>query len=264
MVEDLREAVDFPLVVRVQCVLGGTVLMEERVLGGLEHGGWVVGEGAILLPDPGYGAVAGVGRGVVEGAGLKPKHFDGVADCMVLGCGLPFSVRLGGGGVHVADNDSRTGHCHLAVCFGEGLEERFRGVAEGDVDVDDVELPSVPTTSQTLSLPGMLGWWTRWTWMLARAYRAVPLCQYHLYAFWSGVYMGVVSGGSSRCRPCLWKVRRWGTHSAPCAIWSFWRAAVASLEYVMAGWLRSRRLTVASVGVGWGCGGLRPWPLPSQ
>ena len=56
----------------------------------------------------------------------------------------------------------------------------------------------------------------------------------------------------------------WGSHSAPCAIGSSWRAAVASLEYVMAGWLRSRRLTVASVGAGWGCGGLFPRPLPRQ
>ena len=40
--------------------------MEEAVLGGLEHGGWVVGEGAVLLPNRGEGAVAGVGHGVVE------------------------------------------------------------------------------------------------------------------------------------------------------------------------------------------------------
>ena len=39
---------------------------------------------------------------------------------------------------------------------------------------------------------------------------------------------------------------------------------MASLEYVMAGWLRSKRLTVASVGAGWGCGALRPRPLPCQ
>ena len=52
--------------VRVQCVLHGCVLMEEAVLGGLEHGGWVVGEGAILLPNGGDGAVAGVGHGIVE------------------------------------------------------------------------------------------------------------------------------------------------------------------------------------------------------
>ena len=37
---------------------------------------------------------------------------------------------------------------------------------------------------------------------------------------------------------------------------------MASLEYVTAGWLRSRRLTVASVGAGRGCGGLCPRPLP--
>ena len=39
---------------------------------------------------------------------------------------------------------------------------------------------------------------------------------------------------------------------------------MASLEYVTAAWLRSRRLTVAFVGAGWGCGGLCPWPLPHQ
>ena len=57
---------DFGLGVRVQCVFGGRVLTEEAVLGGLEHGGWVVGEGAFLLPDRGDGAVAGVAHGVVE------------------------------------------------------------------------------------------------------------------------------------------------------------------------------------------------------
>ena len=71
----------------------------------------------------------------------EPQHFDGVADCMVLGCGL---VRQGGGSVHVADNDCGGEHGHLAVCFGQGLEEGFCGVAGGDVGVDDVELPSVP------------------------------------------------------------------------------------------------------------------------
>ena len=50
----------------VQCVLGWRVFPEEAVLGGLEHCGWVVGEGAVLLPDRGDGAVAGVGHGVVE------------------------------------------------------------------------------------------------------------------------------------------------------------------------------------------------------
>ena len=39
---------------------------------------------------------------------------------------------------------------------------------------------------------------------------------------------------------------------------------MASLEYVTAGWLRSRRLTVASGGAGRGCGGLCPRPLPFQ
>ena len=66
LVEDLRKVVDFGLGVRVQCVLGGHVLLEEAVLGGLEHGGWVVREGAIFLSDCGDGAVAGVGHGLVE------------------------------------------------------------------------------------------------------------------------------------------------------------------------------------------------------
>ena len=39
---------------------------------------------------------------------------------------------------------------------------------------------------------------------------------------------------------------------------------MASLEYVMAWWLRSRRLTAASVGAGRGCGGRPPRPLPRQ
>ena len=66
VVEDLREAVDFGMGVWVQCVLGGGVFPEEAVLGGLEHCGWVVGEGAVLLPDRGDGAVAGVGHGGVR------------------------------------------------------------------------------------------------------------------------------------------------------------------------------------------------------
>ena len=52
--------------VRVQCVLGGRVLLEEAVLGGLEHSGSVVGEGVVLLSDRGDGAVAGVGHGVLQ------------------------------------------------------------------------------------------------------------------------------------------------------------------------------------------------------
>ena len=63
---------------------------------------------------------------------------------MVLGCGLSSSVRRGGGGVNVADDEVGSEHGHLAVCFSQGLEEGFGGVAEGDVAIDDVELPSVP------------------------------------------------------------------------------------------------------------------------
>ena len=75
VVEDLREAVDFVLGVRVQCVLGRWVLMEEAVFAGLEHGGWVVGEGAFLLPDRDDGAVAPVGHGVVEVADGLVEEF---------------------------------------------------------------------------------------------------------------------------------------------------------------------------------------------
>ena len=39
---------------------------------------------------------------------------------------------------------------------------------------------------------------------------------------------------------------------------------MASSEYVMAGWVRSMMLTVASVGAGRGCGGFLPRPLPRQ
>ena len=66
VVQDPRKAVDFGLGVRVKCVLGWHVLPEEAVLGGLEHCGWVVGEGAVLVPDRGDSAVAGVRHGVVE------------------------------------------------------------------------------------------------------------------------------------------------------------------------------------------------------
>ena len=66
VVEDPREAVDFGLGVRVRCVSAGRVLPEEAVLGGLEHCGWVAGEGAVPLPDRGDGPVADVGHGVVE------------------------------------------------------------------------------------------------------------------------------------------------------------------------------------------------------
>ena len=95
MVEDLREAVHFVLGVRVQCALGGCVLMEEAVLGGLEHGGWVVGEGAVLLPDRGGGAVAGVGHGVVEVADGLVGEFMLCIPFVILGDALlPVDVPL--------------------------------------------------------------------------------------------------------------------------------------------------------------------------
>ena len=49
-----------------------------------------------------------------------------------------------GGGADVAGDDCGGEHGHLAVCLGQDLEEGFRCVAEGDVGVDVIELPSVP------------------------------------------------------------------------------------------------------------------------
>ena len=104
---------------------------------------------AIAYVDAGWGGICLVGEvgwlAFEVGCQVhEPQHFDGVPDCLVLGCGLSPSVRWGGGGVHVADDDCGGEHGHLAVCLGQGLEEGFRGFAEGDVGVDDVELPSVP------------------------------------------------------------------------------------------------------------------------
>ena len=96
------------------------------------------GGGLCLVGEVGWLAFE-VGRQVHE-----PQDADGVADCMILGCGLSSSVRSGGGGVHVADDDGEGEHGHVAVCFGQGLEVWFRGVTEGEMGVDDVELPSVP------------------------------------------------------------------------------------------------------------------------
>ena len=96
------------------------------------------GGGLHLVGEVGWSAFE-VGRQVHE-----PQHSNGVADCVVLGSGLSSSVRLGGGGVHVADDDGGGEDGHLAVCLGQGLEEGLCRVAEGDVGVDDVELPSVP------------------------------------------------------------------------------------------------------------------------
>ena len=96
------------------------------------------GGGICLVGEVGWLAFE-VGRQV-----HKPQHFDGIADCMVLGCGLSPLVGRAGGGLHVADDDCGREHGHLAVCLGQGLEEGFRGVTEGDVGADDVELTSVP------------------------------------------------------------------------------------------------------------------------
>ena len=100
----------------------------------------------------------------------KPEHFDGVADCMVLGCSLSSLVRRAWGGVHVADHDGWGEHGHLAVCFGQGLEEVFRCVAEGAVGVDDVEFPPVPD-----DLVDIQSSWDADG--VDEVYRGVPLCQ---------------------------------------------------------------------------------------
>ena len=95
------------------------------------------GGGLRLVREVGWSALK-VGHQVHE-----PQHFDGVADCMVFGCSLCSSVRRGGRGVHVDHDDDGGEHGHLAVCFDQGLEEVFRRVAQGDVGVDGVEVPSV-------------------------------------------------------------------------------------------------------------------------
>ena len=87
---------------------------------------------AIAYVDSGWGGICLVGEvgWLVFEVGCQvyePQHFDGVADCLVLGCGLFPSVRWGGGGVHVADDDCGGEHGHLAVCLGQGLEEGFCG-----------------------------------------------------------------------------------------------------------------------------------------
>ena len=96
------------------------------------------GGGLCLVGEVGWLAFE-VGRQVHE-----PRHFDDVAACLVLRCGLSPPVRRGGSVVHVGVADCGGEHGHLAVCFGQGLEEGFCGVTEEDVGVDDVELPSIP------------------------------------------------------------------------------------------------------------------------
>ena len=81
--------------VRVQCVLGGAVLMAEAVSGGLEHGGRDIGEGAVRPPDRGDGAVTGVGHGVVEVANCFVGEFMLRIPLVLLGdARLPVDVPL--------------------------------------------------------------------------------------------------------------------------------------------------------------------------
>ena len=95
VVEDLREAVDVGLGVCVHCCLGERVLIEEAVFGGLEHGGWVVGEGAVLLPDRGDGAVASTGHGFLEVAnGLVGEFMLRIPFVLLGDALLPVNVPL--------------------------------------------------------------------------------------------------------------------------------------------------------------------------
>ena len=128
--------------------------------GGMACGSQREGPVSGLRPDDGGGVdiayvdAGGGGLCLVEEVGWlafevgcqvhEPEHFDGVTNCLILACGLSPSARWGGNGVHVADDDCGGEHVHLAVCFGQGLEEWFCGVAGVDVGGDDVELPSVP------------------------------------------------------------------------------------------------------------------------
>ena len=54
------------------------------------------------------------------------------------GVACPGAGRQGAGGIHVANDDAGRQHGDLALCLGQGLEEGFSCVAEGDVGVDDI------------------------------------------------------------------------------------------------------------------------------
>ena len=123
MVEDLGEAFDFVLGVCGQCVFGGGVLVEKGVLGGLEHRGRVVGEGAVCLPDCGDGAVAGVDHCVVEVVYGSVGNFMARISLVFLGNAL-LSVD-----VPLLQVRPDVGYVHIAVVYvlaglqGVGAEE---------------------------------------------------------------------------------------------------------------------------------------------
>ena len=88
VVEDLGEAGDFVFLFWVQRVLGGGLLVEEAVLGGLENCGRVGGDGAVFLPDRGDDAVAGLGYGVVHVAYGRVREFMACVSLTFLGAAL--------------------------------------------------------------------------------------------------------------------------------------------------------------------------------
>ena len=152
-------------------------------------------EGSIsgLRPDDGGGvAIAyvdagGVGICLVGEVGClafevgrevhEPQQFDGVADCLVLGCGLPPQST----GVGAAFMSPMTiVEASMAIWrYASARAWRKGSVAslKGSWALMTLSCYPSPTTSWTPRLPETLRWWTRWTWMPVRAYRGVPLCQ---------------------------------------------------------------------------------------
>ena len=91
------------------CPEGGSLVAVADVVAG--------GGGLRLVREVGWLAFE-VGHQVHD-----PQHFHGVAECMALGCGLSSSVCWGGGGVHVADDDSGGEHGNLAVSLRAHLDQ---------------------------------------------------------------------------------------------------------------------------------------------